>query len=284
MSNALPVLDRAQNDTVLAELNFLVPSPEKPRTYTFDPPNGGERSNARYAPYPVPVHNARADAAAFELDREGFAFVAERSTVRDFWDEDEVRRVYYAEAEQLIARLTGADRVVVFDHTLRRRIPNVNDRAAGTPRQPATRVHVDQTEKSGAQRVRDILPDEAETLLRGRAQIINLWRPIVGPLWDSPLAVCDARSVDPADLVPSDLIYPDRVGETYAVTHNPAQRWSYVPGMLPGEAWLLKCYDSATDGRARFAPHTAFVDPAAPADAAPRESIELRTLVFHTAK
>jgi hypothetical protein len=129
--------------------------------------------------------------------------------------------------------------------------------------------------------VRDLLGDEADALLRGRVQVINLWRPIRGPLRDAPLAVCDARSVAPGDLVPSDLVYRDRVGETYGVTFNPQHRWFYVPDMQPDEALLLKCYDSATDGRARFAPHTAFEDPTAPADVAPRESIELRTFVFH---
>jgi len=142
---------------------------------------------------------------------------------------------------------------------------------------------VDHTTKSGPQRVRDLLPQAAaEDLLRGRVQIINLWRPIVGPLRDFPLAVADARSVDAADLVPADLVYPHRVGETYAVRYNPAHRWFYVPEMRTDEALLLKCYDSAIDGRARFAPHTAFRDPSAGANVRPRESIEVRALVFHT--
>ena len=113
--------------------------------------------------------------------------------------------------------------------------------------------------------------------------MINLWRPIRGPLRDAPLAVCDARTVAAGDLVASDLVYRDRVGETYGVTYNPEHRWFYVPDMQPDEALLLKCYDSSIDGRARFAPHTAFDDPTAPADMLPRESIELRTLVFHPA-
>jgi hypothetical protein len=112
-------------------------------------------------------------------------------------------------------------------------------------------------------------------------QIINLWRPIRGPLLDSPLAVCDARTVQPGELVASDLVYPHRVGETYSVKYNPDHRWFYVPAMTAEEILLLKCFDSKTDGRARFAPHTAFADPTTPAGAAPRESIELRTLVFH---
>lgn len=223
----------------------------------------------------------RPELSTFSLDREGFAVTRHRSAVQDFWDEDEIRRVYYREAERIVAKATGAERVFVFDHTLRRRVRDADDRAPGVPRQPATRVHVDHTAKSGPQRVRDLLEDEAELLLRGRVQIVNVWRPIVGPLWDSPLAVCDARTVDAVDLVPSDLIYPDRVGETYGVTYHPDQRWFYVPGMATDEALLLKCYDSATDGRARFAPHSAFVDPTAPSDAPLRESIEIRTLVLN---
>jgi hypothetical protein len=143
------------------------------------------------------------------------------------------------------------------------------------------RVHVDHTAKSGPQRVRDLIPDEADELLKGRVQVINLWRPIRGPLQDFPLAVCDAGSVRSEDLVPSDLVYPHRVGEIYQVLNNPSHRWYYAPEMQTNEALLLKCFDSKTDGRARFAPHSAFSDPTVPSDAAPRESIEVRTLVFH---
>jgi hypothetical protein len=269
----------AASDDIVADLHFLVPQSDKPRSYTFEPPAGVARTNTRYAPQPVPIRDARRANRAFTMDREGFSFLAHESAVGDFWDEDEVRHVYYAEAERLIRDATGADRVLVFDHTLRRRVPGLED-GAGGPRQPVARVHVDQTVKSGPQRVRDFLPDEAETLLRGRVRIVNLWRPIVGPLRDSPLAVCDADTVSAADLVAAELIFPDRVGETYAVTHNPAQQWFYVPGMQRGEVLLLKCYDSAEDGRARFTPHAAFTHPNTPSDAPPRESIELRLLVF----
>jgi len=134
---------------------------------------------------------------------------------------------------------------------------------------------------SGANRVREHLPDEADELLKGRVQVINLWRPIRGPVRDTPLAMLDGQTVEPGDLIASDLIYPNRRGETYSVRYNPNHRWFYVPEMTMDEALLLKCYDSATDGRTRFGPHTAFIDPTTPPDAAPRESIELRTLVFH---
>jgi hypothetical protein len=264
-----------------ATLNYLAPTTERPRNFTFDPPPGVPRSNAAHEARTVSIHDARPLASDISLDREGFAVLRQSSAVQDFWDEEEVRRVYYPEVQRVLAEATGATKVFIFDHTLRRRVRGVADRAPGTPRQPATRVHVDHTAKSGPQRVRDFFGDEAAELLRGRVQVINLWRPIRGPLRDAPLAVCDASSVASVDLVPSDLVYQHRVGETYNVTYNPAHRWFYVPEMQPDEALLLKCYDSATDGRARFVPHTAFEDPTAPADVLPRESIEIRTLVFH---
>ena len=264
---------------VEAELNYLAPMAERPRYYAYDA--GEVSSNMTPEPHRVPIRDMRPIASEIELDRQGFALVEQHTAVRDFWDDEEVRRVYYPEAERFIAEKTGASRVFIFDHLQRRRVPGATRRAPGVPPQPATRVHVDHTSRSGPQRVRDLLPDEAEELLKGRVQVINLWRPLRGPLRDSPLAVCDARTVDPADLVPSDLVYRERVGETYSVTYNPAHEWYYVPQMRREQALLLKIADTKTDGRARFMPHTSFTDPTTPPDAFPRESIELRTLVFH---
>jgi hypothetical protein len=269
--------------SVEGELHYLVPMAERPRNYAFDPPPGVARSNTSHEPHRLPIRDLRPIAPTISLDAVGFDLVEHRSAVRDFHDEDEIRRVYYSEAVRLLKDVTGAQRIHIFDHTLRRRIPGAEDRRDPGARQPARRVHVDHTARSGPQRVRDFFPDEAEELLRGRVQIINLWRPLHGPLRDAPLAVCEAGSINDEDLVPSDLVYPNRTGETYGVTYDPAHRWFYVPQMLPSEALLLKCFDSKTDGRARFTPHTSFLDPTAPQDAPLRESIELRTLVFHRA-
>jgi hypothetical protein len=265
---------------VTADLNYLAPALDRPRTYTFEPPSGEPRSNIVPEPHSLPIHDVRPISETVSLDREGFTLVRQNSSVKDFYDEDEVRSVYYPEAERLIKTATGADRVFIFDHTVRKRVQGAADRDGGL-RQPVARVHVDHTEKSGPQRVRDLIPDEAEQLLKGRVQIINLWRPIRGPLLDSPLAVCDARTVKPNELVAADLVYPNRIGETYSVKYNSDHQWFYVPRMTADEILLLKCFDSKTDGRARFAPHSAFIDPTTPPDAPPRESIELRTLVFH---
>ena len=266
---------------VTAELNYLAPTSGKPRTYAFDPPPGEPKTTALPEPHQVPIFDARLITGSISLDREGFALVRHPTAVKNFLDDTEVTTVYYPAAEAFIRATLKADRVLIFDHTVRKRVEGAPDIRGAGPRQPATRVHVDQTEASGPNRVREHLPDEAEELLKGRVQVINLWRPIRGPLRDSPLAMCDGQTVVHDDLVASDLIYPNRRGETYSVKYNPNHRWFYFPEMTADEALLLKCYDSAADGRTRFGPHTAFIDPTAPADAPPRESIELRALVFH---
>ena len=263
-------------------LNYLAPMADKPMNLAYDPPPGVARSTGAAEPHRMTIYDARPIAARLSLDGEGLAVVEHQSAVKDFYDEDELRRVYYPEAERLVAATTGADRIRVFAHTIRRRVWGGVNRAPGTPRQPVTSVHNDYTVKSGPQRVRDLMGEEAEQLLRDRFEIVNVWRPIRGPLRDAPLAVCDATSVAFADFVPSDLVYRDRTGETYRVKYNPAHRWFYVPEMRVDEAILIKCYDSAPD-RAWFTAHSAFEDPTAPTDVLPRESIELRTLAFHAA-
>jgi len=268
---------------VAGEVVYLTKTQEKPHVYTYDPPDGVAKTNIVPDAHTVPISDMRPLADDLTLDVQGFALVHAPTSVTDFHDEAQLEATYYREAEDLVKQATGATRVVVFDHTIRRREQGVEDRAPGTPRQPVTRIHGDYTEGSGPQRVRDLMGAEADDLLKRRFAIVNVWRPIRGPLFDAPLAVCDAASLADGDLVPQDLIYRDRKGEIYGLTFNPAHRWYYAPAMQADEALLLKCFDSSKDGRARFMPHTSFADPNAPADMLPRESIELRTLVFFDA-
>lgn len=264
---------------VEARLSFADRTPEKSFAYAIEPPEGAPRSNTVAREHLVGVENARPFAHRLSLDVEGVAVVRRKSAVRDFWDEAQTLALGHPETAQLVRDVTGASRVVVFDHTLRRRQAGVSDRTPDLPRQPASRAHVDQTIASGPQRVRDIMGEAAEALLKKRAAIINVWRPIAHPARDWPLAFADARSVAPEDLVPSDLIFAHRRGETYNVAYNPAQRWLYVPDLQLDEAILLKCWDS-DPAVARFAPHTAFEDPTTPPGTPPRQSIEFRTLAF----
>jgi len=267
-------------DGVDAGLFYLRPMTEKPFTVAYRTTETGELpTNAVYDEHRVRISDGRPLAGSLSLDREGVDFLRSPSKVRDFRDEAELDTVAHREAADLVARVTGASRVEVFDHTLRRRNSDLPDRSAGIPRQPVMRVHNDYTEGSGPQRVRDLMGEEAVALLKKRYAFINVWRPLKGPVVDTPLAVCDARSVAPSDWVASDIVYKDRTGEIYVTTYSPEHRWLYFPRMTPDETILIKCFDTRRDV-ARFAPHSAFTDPSTPEGAPPRESIEIRTVAF----
>jgi len=263
---------------VQATLNYFAESSEKPVIYTYEPPPGTPRTTGRSEPHSVLIRNARL-AEQLSLDRQGFQLVHHETAVHDFYDRAKVQEVYYPEVEQLLKKATGAEKVIVFDHQVR----NIQlfRRGEKQARDYASTVHNDYTAKSGPRRVCDHLPsEEAEERLQHRFAEINVWRPIRGPVESSPLALCDALSIDPKDFVPADFVYRDKVGEVYRFTYNPKHRWFYFPRLERNEAILLKCYDSKEDGRARFSAHTAFEDPTSGPDAAPRESIEVRALVF----
>jgi len=266
----------ARLDGVVASLTFVQQTALKPYVYMYPPPPGRPERFAPAVDKQVLIRNARLVPGGFSLDREGFRFRRHETAV-DLYDDAAIARDYYPEMVDLVREETGAARTVVFDHTLRTASETKPD---GTPvRPPVLRVHNDYTPKSAAQRIRDLLPEEADALLKRRYAFVNVWRPIIGPLEHLPLAFCDARSIEPEDAVANDLLYPDRVGETYLLRYSPRQRWFYVPRMTTGEVALIKCYDSDPD-RARFSAHSAFVDPTTPADARPRASIEIRTIAF----
>jgi hypothetical protein len=265
-------------DTIEATLNYLLNTGEAPWTYSGGEGSTEVRSGGTPDPHRVTIRNGRLHAGEFTLERNGFRFVRHDTAMKDFLDPDEVKRAYYPEMEALVKAETGAKRVVVFDHTLR----TADDafREARKIREPVQRVHNDYTEWSGPQRVRDVLPEEAEALLQRRFAVVQTWRPIRHPVETFPLAIADATSLAPDDLVISERRYPNRIGQTYAVTYNPAHRWFWFPRQQRNEAIVFKVYDSLKDGRARWTAHTAFDDPTAPPGARPRESIEIRTLAF----
>jgi hypothetical protein len=260
----------APGQSVTATLNYILPQAQKPARYLYDRP-GEPNWTGTDDPRVVTIIDARPRAGEFTLDRSGFALLRAPSIVDDFSDEERITGDYYKECAGIVRTITGARRVQVFDHTLR---------GPGLPRDPVMRVHNDYTDRSAAQRIRELLPGEAEALLARRYAYINIWRPIAHPVTDTPLAFCDARSFTDDDLVLTDLVYRDRTGEIASVRFRPEHRWYYFDRMTPDEVALIKCYDTARDGRARGSFHSAFVDPTAPADAPPRQSIEIRTIAF----
>jgi hypothetical protein len=268
----------AMPDAVEATLNYIVETGEQIFTQTTTPGSLDVRSGGQRDPRHVTVRNGRPYAGRFALEREGFRFVRHDTKVADFFNEKEVQQIYYPEVQALVKAESGASRVVVFDHTLRTADDGL--REARRIREVVPRVHNDYTEWSGPQRVRDLLPNEADELLRRRFAIVQVWRPIRHPVETFPLAICDARSVSRDDLVVSERRYPNRVGQTYALKYNRNHRWYWFPRMRRDEALVFKVYDSLKDGRARWTAHTAFDDPSSPTNARARESIEIRTLAF----
>ncbi|KAF2008039.1 hypothetical protein P154DRAFT_516788 [Amniculicola lignicola CBS 123094] len=263
--------------TVTASLSFFSPPADgsKPHNYV-EPLPGVPQRNFGDKWVDVPINDLRGQESKFTLDNNAFEVLSGvSSSEHDFLDDEQIKRVYYPEVEKLVLdHVPGAKRVLLFDHTIRRSTP-------GAKRAPVTRVHIDQTPSSAESRVRFHLPEEADTLLASRYRIINIWRPLNGPVMASPLAVADSATTADEDLVPIEHRYPDRNGETAAVRHNPNQKWYYWSGMKNEERLLLKCFDSdETVGQWGRVPHTAFVDPRTPEGAVGRESIEVRALVF----
>lgn len=269
----------AETEFVEADIHYVIDTGAKPVTYL---PEEGRRETRREGSYEdrmTRIHNARPLAGTFELEREGFVLVRQNTAVTDFYDADEVRRVYYPEIEALVKKWTGAARVFMFDHTIR--AASETTQAARGLREPVHIAHNDYTDRSAPQRVRDLLPDEAETLLQRRFAVVQVWRPIEEPVRQQPLAICDAQSIGSGELLETDLVYKEgRTGEVLQLAYAHGQRWYYIPEMMRDEALVFKCYDSLKDGRARFTAHTAFNDPTSPPDAPERVSIEARTLVF----
>ncbi len=269
----------ASLDSVEAVLNYAVDTGEKPITHTAELNSTPVLRTGKYEERLTTIHNGRLLAGEFSLEREGFVLVRHDTRVTDFYDEDELRSVYYPEIEALVKRESGASRVVIFDHTLRAQDEGI--RAERKVREPNRSVHNDYTDWSGPKRVRDILPaDEAERLLQGRFAVIQVWQPTRNPVRTNPFAIADARTLSAEEMIPAQRSYPGRVGETYQIKYGPEHRWYYFPAMTRNEAVVFKTFDSARDGRARWTAHTSFDDPTSPPDAPGRESIEMRTLAF----
>ncbi len=267
---------------VRGALSFIRPQKTKPVFHSSALTGGIPEVFFEVEEHTVTIGNMRAIAEGLSIDREGFELLRHTTAVEDLYNDDAVDNQYYPEIEALLRKRFDADRVEIFDVTRR------SDGGTGAAnrdgvRGPARRVHVDYTAKSGPQRVKDILGEaESDRLTASGARIIqvNVWRPIRGPVRRAALALADASSVRPEELIATDQVFPDRVGEIYHLADSPSQRWYYAPHMTPDEVLLIKGWDSLNDGRAHFTPHSAFEMPDTDETAPHRESIEVRTLVI----
>ena len=265
---------------IRATVNYTVDNGIPPDYYFYEPDPSVVLNPPGTDVREVEIHDAWTLREQLSVDREGFELHDFPGRFDQFDDEASVKQAFYPQVEAFVKRHTGARRVVIFDHTMRKRLPADLKQQTEVQRPAVMLVHSDYTPHSGPQRVRDILPDEADTLLQGRVAFFNVWKPLYQRVEELPLAMCDARTEVDEDLLLMQLKYRDRTGEIYVMRHSPAHRWHYFPLMEVQHALLLKTYDSETDGRARFMGHTAFEDPCTPAGARPRESIEVRTMAF----
>lgn len=265
-----------------AHFSYLHAMADKPYAYLYPPPAGVARENGRYVEQRCPVADLRR-AGATSLDVEGFRLIEHHSQMADFLDTRELTDTYYRECAMLARALTGARLAMVFDHLVREREadrPALGFGREGSAPAAVGRVHNDYTDASGRRRLELQCRGMDAREFAGRFAIVNLWRPLVREVRDTPLAVCDARSVRATERVAADIHYPQRSGEIYLHTYSPAHRWYYAPRMGRHEVLAFKSYDSATDV-ARFTPHAAFDEPDIPEGTPPRRSIEVRVLLVY---
>ncbi len=280
-------LTHADLPSVTARLAYLGVSagPIEHRVYPLSSGRETQRPPIDYRQ--MPIADARSRAAELDLDREGFALFQHATHFADFYNDRAVKALYYPEVADFVRRTLGASDVIVFDHNTRSAVRA--KRGDVGVRLPVDAVHNDYTDSSGPKRAREILATAGKAQLSGRRFLfVNLWRPLLGPVQDNPLALCDARSVRAEDIVDTpihhfgeeDLATPRHSGQIQSIRHSHDHRWYYISDMQPNEVLFLKCFDSLTDGRTRFMPHTGFKNPACPSEFTPRESIEARTLVI----
>ncbi len=266
--------------SVQATLNYSADNGRPIDYYLYEPDPGTERNPPGTDPREMEIRDGWPRADEFSIDREGFEIKPFVTAFADFDDDGRIKAAFYPDVVAFVKQHTGAKRALVFDHTIRRRLPDDLSQQTEVKRPAVQLVHSDYTPRSGPQRVCDILPDEAEELLKRRVAFYNVWKPLFETVEELPLACCDARSHVEDDMLVMELKYRERTGEIYVMRHSDQHRWWYFPRMTPDQALLLKTYDSATDGRARFMGHTAFEDPTTPPNALKRQSIEIRTMAF----
>ena len=262
---------------VIAALNYIKPDTTVTPEVLYSGGDAPQSYNEAYAFMDAPIYDGRAKSESFEIHNQGFQLVTSPTKVSGFDDQGIVEGAYYDEVKAIVRNVTGANDVYVFDHIVR--LGEQNSR-----RKPAHHVHNDYSERTAHIRAEERIGKKRFAELKGRRMIqINVWRPLVERVQRSPLAFCDATTIEAKDLIPTSILFPatGHVGEIYALRKNPAQRWSYFSEMTKDEVVLIKGYDSLTDGTARFTPHTAFEYVDQDPDVGARKSIETRTFAFY---
>jgi hypothetical protein len=247
----------------------------RPRYYA----NDHSRDVLHIAPVAMDIADARGQ--DMSLEGAGFTLLAHASAVADFTNRAAVEARYRPEIVSLVTSLCGADLVLVNSPGILRFSERLPESGVFDNSRPARFAHVDVSDPTAAEFAHRAAPPGRPL---ARFAHYNIWRALSAPPQDVPLAVCDARSVVPADLIAADAVFdspgqPEWSFEGLVLAHSPVHRWHWFPDMHRGEAIVFKTHDSEA-GRAHCVPHVAFDNPDAPAHAPPRVSIEMRALAL----
>ncbi|KAH7380833.1 hypothetical protein BKA64DRAFT_697825 [Cadophora sp. MPI-SDFR-AT-0126] len=285
---SLTSTDHDDDSAVQASLYFLARDElfktEKPYSLRYPPDGNFPQSNIRRDKFSVTINDIRKGESP-TLDRNGFQVMHMQSAMcyDDFADEEMIKNVYLPELQNALLKELNGRHVHVMDFAVRRRhsqFPISTGKEFETL-QPAALAHVDFTVREGERLIEVMYGEQAIELLRGHWQIINIWRPLRGPLNDWPLALCDAQSVDYRnDIMAGDLVYENFATENLQVMHNVDQKWFYLPDQTTTEVLIFKSADSEHSD-APASPHAAFYNPKVTPDELPRESIDCRAFVFY---
>jgi len=279
---------------------YLRPDPkyssEKPfifeSTTSYDVPT---RTNTEKDEYDSKVEDVRGQESKFTYAEHGFRYLVHYSRIDQSNVDNHDTLGYANETMELLKNEFNAERVICYDvrrrssEKAREQLKKVTENAYEQPRVPAPpvyAVHIDHTILGGFHRARRHFTDDEITkyLNSGdyRIRIVNTWRPIK-EIQASPLAVCDYHTIDVSDLMETDLASETYVGETYSLTYNPGHCFYWMSRQKPHELCVFVTFDSDNsfpDTPLTTCAHTAFENPLAPVGAAPRESIEVRSLVL----
>jgi hypothetical protein len=260
-------------------VNYIGDMARRPRYYA----NDHSRDLLELDPRKIAIEDARVHIEAPSLAREGCELVQHTSEIEDFKDTAEVARLHPQEIEQLLLKVTGADCVVVPGPGVLRFGEGSKDAGKYSNSLPARFIHVDVSDATAEQFAHRSLPKNVGRALRRFAHY-NVWRALSPPPQDIPLALCDARSVELADLMCADAVFdvadrPEWSFEGWVVRHNSEHRWCYFSGMTRDEAIIFKTNDSDR-GQPHCVPHSAFDDPSCPKGVPTRASIEMRGIAY----
>ncbi|KAK0102664.1 hypothetical protein ONS95_006268 [Cadophora gregata] len=282
------VLKGSIND-IEAEVHFLSRDPlyreVKPYSMRFKPIGEVKQTNLLPEKHSIKIRSIREPNLNLTFDKCGFDVIPLQSNMayEDFRDVQKIAEIYAPEIRAAVKARLKAQHVFVMDYAVRRRHPDypVSTGENYEAEQPTSIVHIDFTQEEASRMLQKLYGNRAHEVLSYHWQVVNVWKPLKGPVRDWPLAVCDAESFNfEKDGEPGDIVYKDWVTENVQVNYASTQRWYWLPEQTVSELIIFKSADS-DDTACQACPHTSFFNSRASTADPPRESIDCRTFVLY---